>query len=233
MIIKHIYIHNIFRRPSSELVDLDSFKTGDSPSQYKDQPSRYSAENKHNEDTIKAELDTKEAAREGHSLSSGNRFQEIPDDSKISTTSSYEHDTTEYTTMTAMEKVALDLYAYLAGEHLNNEINPTEYDLSTFDSSTTVEDDAWTTEGLSTTEEDTTVTSTTTTTTTTTTPAPTTTTSTTTQAPSTRASRFKSRVGARGKVSSTTTTTEVPQEGSTRARGTSLFLILKYYGPLV
>lgn len=212
------------RRPSSELVDLDSFKTGDSPSQYKEIPSKYSEEETEQPITPKVpeQSHAKENVREGHSLSSSVRFQEILDDSKLPvdykpTTSSYDRETTEYTTMTAMEKVALDLYAYLAGENLNNDINPTGDDLLSFDGSTTVEEDDWTTEALSTTEEATTTTSTTTTTTTTTTSAPTTTTTTTTSAPSTRASRFKQRNGVRVRTSSTTTT-EATQEAFTKGR---------------
>lgn len=224
------------RRPSSELVDLDSFKThsGDIRAQYKEPPSRYSAETKTTTDTAGLVPEAKELSqaedsqKKAYNIPTGIVFQEILDDSKLPSdykhTTTYEQDTTEYTTMTAMEKVALDLYAYLAGENLNNEINPSN-DVLSFDGSTTVEDDTWTTEVGTTTEVETTPTATTTTTTstttttttTTTTPAPTTT---TTNGPPTRPSRFKSRPGARSRGAvSTSAATEPPQETSTRPRG--------------
>ncbi|XP_063373188.1 mucin-5AC-like isoform X2 [Cydia amplana] len=217
------------RRPSSELVDLDSFKTnsGDIPSQYKEPPTRYSSESKTSTEIpegvpTKDPSHAKDSVREGHSLSSGIRFQEIIDDSKLPSdykqTTPYEQDTTEYTTMTAMEKVALDLYAYLAGENLNNDVNPTVDDLG-FEGTTAADEESSTTEALSTTEEATTPTTSTTTTSTTTTTTTTTPAPTTTAAP-TRPSRFKGRPGARARLSTTSSApTEPPQESSTRARG--------------
>ncbi|XP_063546390.1 mucin-5AC-like isoform X2 [Cydia strobilella] len=220
------------RRPSSELVDLDSFKTnsGDIPSQYKEPPTRYSSESKTSTEIpegvpTKDPSHAKDSVREGHSLPSGIRFQEIIDDSKLPSdykqTTPYEQDTTEYTTMTAMEKVALDLYAYLAGENLNNDVNPTVDDLG-FEGTTAAaaDEESSTTEALSTTEEATTPTTTTTTTSTTTTTTTTTTPAPTTTAAPTRPSRFKGRPGARARVSTTSSApTEPPHESSTRARG--------------
>lgn len=220
-----------FRQPSSKLVDLDSFNTHSGGPSNQHKPPRYVATSKTTTETYDSTTTSNpESERIGHSLASGSRHQAILDDSKTTsdykTTTSYDHETTEYTTMTAMEKVALELYAYLAGENLNNDLSPTQADVTATDETTTFADDSSTTELVSTTTQE----ATTTTTTTTTTPAPTTTTTTTTTttpAPSTRASRFKLRSGARGRVSPSTSTTEpTQQETSTKAKGNVMLMLL-------
>lgn len=182
------------RRPSLELVDSASFNThaSDVPvSQYKEAKQRPSAQKEEETEKAKAaaqDSDIPEDSEAKETIGDGPRS--IADESSKKS----DEDTTEITTMAAMDKVALELYAILAGENLNNEIVSNDDD----DSATTtdsIEEDATTTDASFTTEE---VTIPTTTTTTTTTPAPTTTTTTTTTtaAPTTitRGSRFKPRI---------------------------------------
>ncbi|XP_026464595.1 flocculation protein FLO11-like [Ctenocephalides felis] len=181
------------RRPSLELVDSASFKThaGDaSVSQYRD------ADNQHSRENAGVEKETAENDKLSASATSETNVDQTTEGNLDGTTDP-----------SSMDKVALDLYAYLAGENLNA------------NSDSTTESNDSTTEGNGsgteyTTSDEVEITTTTTEPTTTTTEPTTTTTEPTTTALPAGRNRFRLRTGARpgGKVTTTTTTTAAPVE---------------------
>ncbi|KAH8289212.1 hypothetical protein KR054_001925, partial [Drosophila jambulina] len=220
------------KRPSLELVDSETFNTDEKQTK---------ASRKGGENDLKPVIAIEQ---EQAAAAEAARKKELELEKTREEVPSPDQEEAEQTTP-SMEKAALDLYAILTNENLNNEqttaIADAEGAADRFttlvpDTASTDEDDAGLTtltdEISSTSSTTTTTTTSTTTTTTTTTEAPTTTTTTTTAAPSLYGGRRSGLSGLAGRnrfklreggISTTTSTTEAPAPTETTKTGRNRF----------
>ncbi|KAH8234523.1 hypothetical protein KR038_002596, partial [Drosophila bunnanda] len=221
------------KRPSLELVDSETFNTDEKQTK---------ASRKGGESDLKPVIAIEQEQAAAAAEAALKQEKELELEKSKEEAPSSDQEEAEQTTP-SMEKAALDLYAILTNENLNNEqttaIADTEGSddrFTTFatDSASTDEDDGLTTltDQISSTSSSTSTTTTTTTTTTTSTEAPTTTTTTTTAAPSLYGGRRSGLSGLAGRnrfklreggVSTTTSTTEAPASTETTKTGRNRF----------
>ncbi|KAH8357297.1 hypothetical protein KR200_006620, partial [Drosophila serrata] len=225
------------KRPSLELVDSETFNTDEKQTK---------ASRKGGETDLKPvitiEQEQAAAAAEAARKQEKELEPEVEVEKNKQEMTSPDQEEAEQTTP-SMEKAALDLYAILTNENLNNEQTTAIADTAGSDdrfttlvpdTASTDEDDGLTTltDQIFSTSSSTSTTTTTTTTTTTSTEAPTTTTTTTTAAPSLYGGRRSGLSGLAGRnrfklreggVSTTTSTTEAPASTETTKTGRNRF----------